>query len=203
MEQSGSSFTEKLASKTPVPGGGAATALVGACAAALLAMVGNYTTGKKKYAEVEEDIRRMLARAEELRLRLLALAEEDAKNFEPLAAAYALPKDAPERESILASACEKACEAPLAMMDCLGEVIDLLAEMREKGSRLLLSDVGCGALFANAALEAAAFNVLVNTKTLSDRWRASEINARVDEIRKTCRPMAEATISGVYTELEN
>ena len=202
MKKSCADFTEVLGAKEPVPGGGAATALVGACAAALLAMVGNYTTGKKKYADVEKDVRRMLVRAEELRVHLLALAEKDAENFEPLSLAYAIPKDTPGREDALEVATEKACEAPLEMMEGLCKGIDLLAEMEQKGNRMLLSDVGCGALFAGAALEAAAMNVFVNTGGLRNRARAKEINDQARDMLARGTAAARETAARVRASLE-
>ena len=90
-------FAEQLAAKTPVPGGGGASALMGALGAALGSMVANYTVGKRKYAAVEEEVQDILARMEELRKKLLELVEEDAAAFEPLSRAYAIPKDDPSR----------------------------------------------------------------------------------------------------------
>ena len=83
-EQSCGAFLDALASKSPVPGGGGASALAGALGAALCTMVGNYTVGKQKYAAVEEDVKALMARAEDLRARLLGLVDTDAAAFEPL-----------------------------------------------------------------------------------------------------------------------
>ena len=80
-------FLSQLASKAPAPGGGGAAALVGAAGVALGNMVGNLTTGKKKYAAVEEEILVLNARAEALRKRLEALVQADADAFTPLAGA--------------------------------------------------------------------------------------------------------------------
>ena len=85
-------FLSRLASKAPAPGGGGAAALVGAAGVALGNMVGNLTTGKKKYAAVEEEILALNARAEALRKRLEALVQADADAFTPLAAAYGLTR---------------------------------------------------------------------------------------------------------------
>ena len=89
-------FVEALYSKAAVPGGGGAAALVGAVGTALAGMVGNLTTGKKKYAEFEEDIQRILKEAQALQDRLLAMIDEDAENFLPLSKAYGLPKETEE-----------------------------------------------------------------------------------------------------------
>ena len=83
MDKSCTAFADALAAKVSVPGGGGAAVYVGALGVALCSMVGNFTTGKKKYAEYEEDIQRMLAEGEEIRARLLELVDEDAEAFFP------------------------------------------------------------------------------------------------------------------------
>lgn len=186
------SFAEALAAKEPVPGGGGAAALTGALGVALCSMVGNYTKGKKTYAAVEDDVRRMLAEARDVRLRLLRLVQEDAHAFRPLSRAYAIPRDNPLRAQILEEATKGACAAPLEMMRQVAKAIALLEEMGEKGSRMLVSDVGCGALLCRAAMEAASLNVFVNTKTLQDRDFAERTEAECDALLDEYVPRAEA-----------
>lgn len=111
-EQSCQGFLDALASKAPVPGGGGASALAGALGAALATMVGNYTVGKKKYAHVEEDVRRLMADAEEIRAQLLAQVDADAAAFEPLSRAYAIPKDDPSREAVMEQCLRDAAGRP-------------------------------------------------------------------------------------------
>ncbi|MBP8640081.1 MAG: cyclodeaminase/cyclohydrolase family protein, partial [Oscillospiraceae bacterium] len=135
-EMSARSFTEVLASSKPVPGGGGASALVGAIGTALASMVGNLTTGKKKYAEFEDDLQRILAKADELRSKLLSLIDEDAKCFEPLSKAYGLDKSDPSRDEVTENALKFACTAPLAIMKTAAEAIELHAELALKGSNL-------------------------------------------------------------------
>ena len=105
---------------------------------------------------------------------------EDAKAFEPLSRAYATPRDDPRREELLEACTKDACAAPLEMMRQVCKAIALLEEMGQKGSRMLLSDVGCGALLCRAALEAASLNVFVNTKTMRDRAYAQAIEEECD-----------------------
>ena len=194
-------FAEVLASKAPVPGGGGAAALAGALGGALCSMVGNFTTGKKKYAAYEDDVQRMLAEGETLRARLLELVEADAAAFEPLSRAYAIPKEDPTRDSVLEEAALNACKAPMEMVSCCGEALLLLEEMLEKGSRLLLSDVGCGALLCKAAMESAAMNVFVNTGSLQDRAVAVGMERQVDETLEKYLPMAERIAASVTATL--
>ena len=104
-------FADVLASKAPVPGGGVAAAYAGALAASLCAMVGNLTVGRKKYAAVEEDVRRLTAQAEALEKKLVSLVDADAEAFEPLQKAYAIPKDDPGRAETLEKVSLFACSA--------------------------------------------------------------------------------------------
>ena len=190
-------FAEALASKASVPGGGGAAAMAGALGTALCSMVGNFTTGKKKFAAVEEDVRRMLAEGEDLRIRLLELVDADAEAFEPLSRAYSIPREDPARAQVMEEATLNACRAPMEMVLCCGKALDLLAEMLEKGSRMLISDVGCGALLCRAAMESAALNVFVNTRTLRDREAAARMEQQVDEALHTYLPLADRIAASV------
>ncbi len=196
-DRSCEAFAEVLAAKESVPGGGGAAALAGALGVALCSMVGNFTTGKKTYAAVEDDVQRMLADATDIRLRLIQLVQEDAEAFYPLSQAYAIPRDDPKRAEVLEEATKAACAAPLEMMRQICRAIELLEEMGEKGSKMLLSDVGCGALLCRAALEAASLNVFVNTKTLKSRDFAEATEAECDEMLQTYVPRAEACAAAV------
>ena len=182
MDRSCTDFAAVLAAKESVPGGGGAAAYVGALGVALCSMVGNFTTGKEKYAEYEEDVQRMLAEGEAIRARLLELVEEDAAAFFPLSQAYAIPKDDPTRGERLEKCTKDALAGPLEMMRQIAKSIELLEEMNVKGSRMLISDVGCGAVCAAAALRAASMNVFINTKSLTDRDYAAKVEAEADEL---------------------
>ena len=181
-EQTCQGFLDALASKAPVPGGGGASALVGALGAALCTMVGNYTVGKKKYADVEEDVKALMARAEDIRARLLALVDADAEAFEPLSKAYAIPKDDPSREAVMEKCLQDAAATPMAILRLSCEAIDLHREMLDKGSVIMLSDVGTGVVFCQSALYGAALNVRVNTKSMADRAFAQAMDEEVDAL---------------------
>ena len=175
-------FAGKLAAKVSVPGGGGAAALVGALSMALCSMAGNFTTGKKKYAQYEEELQAILKEAEDIRTRLLDLVEEDAKMFEPLSVAYSIPKEDPQRVEKLEKATLDAIAPPLEMMRQIKRVIELLERMKEIGSVIMISDVGCGAALAGAALQSASLNVFINTKSLQDRDKADSFEQEADSI---------------------
>ncbi len=198
LDKSMREFTEVLASKAAVPGGGGASALVGAVGAALGAMVGELTIGKKKYTAVEEDVRALTVRAQELRLKLLACVDKDAQAFEPLSRAYGIPRDDPHRDEIMETCLRDAAAAPLEILDLCCEAIELQRQLAEKGSALAISDAATGVVFCWSAMYGAAVNVKVNTKSMKDRVYAERINAHVDGQMAKYRPIAERVYEDVY-----
>lgn len=173
-------FVEVLASNAPAPGGGGAAALVGAIGTALGNMVGSLTVGKKKYADVEAEIIALKAKCDALQTELLNQVEADDKGFVPLAKAYGIPKDDPNRDKILEEATVTACAVPMHIMELCCEAIDYISVFAAKGSRLAVSDAGCGAVCCKAALQAASLNVFINTKSLKNREVAEEMNAKAN-----------------------
>ena len=180
-------FVTVLASNAPVPGGGGASALVAAIGTALGNMVGSLTVGKKKYADVEAEIIALKAKCDSLQKDLLDQIAADAKGFEPLAKAYGIPKDDPNRGQILEDATVVAFQVPMKIMELCCESLDAIQVFAEKGSRLAVSDAGCGAVCVKAALQAASLNVFINTKTLQNRELAGEMNKKcLDMLEKYC-----------------
>ncbi len=191
-------FVEVLASNEPAPGGGGAAALVGAIGTALGNMVGSLTVGKKKYAEVEEEIIALKAKCDQLQTELLNQVEADDEGFVPLAKAYGIPKDDPNRDQILEEATITACAVPMHIMELCCQAIEYIAVFAAKGSRLAVSDAGCGAVCCKAALQAASLNVFINTKSLKNRQVADEMNAKANGmLAKYC-----AMADGIFNEVK-
>ena len=195
-------FTEQLSSPAPVPGGGGTAALAGALAASLASMATNLTIGKKKYLRFEADHRKILAETDALRLRFLTLMEEDAEAFEPLFRLYAEDRNAPGHAEALRTATLNAAKVPLEIMQRCSELISLLETLPEKCSPLLLSDTGCAALNARAALEAAAMNVFVNTRLLPGDIEAEAISAQANALLSRDVPRAQAVADSVMNDLK-
>ena len=198
LNKSVTEFTEALASKAAVPGGGGASALVGAIGVALGDMVGELTVGKKKYADVEEDVKALMARAQELRVKLLSCVDKDAEAFEPLSRAYGIPKDDPARDEVMEKCLRDAAAAPLEILDLCCEAIELQREFAAKGSVLAISDAATGVVFCWSAMYGAAVNVKVNTKSMKDRDYAEKVNAHVDAQMAKYWPIAEKVYQDVY-----
>ncbi|MBO6193730.1 MAG: cyclodeaminase/cyclohydrolase family protein [Clostridiales bacterium] len=194
-------FTNQLSSAAPVPGGGGASALMGAVSASLCSMVGNLTSGKKKYAEYQQDIERIIAEAVRLNEDMLALIEKDAEAFEPLAKAYSIPKEEPGRDEILEKALYEAALAPLEIVKKSAEVSALINELTVKGSRLAISDVGVAASACVACAKGASMNVYINTKLMNNREVAADLNKQtlslVDEVVKACDAAYEEVKGGL------
>ena len=198
-------FVEVLASKAPVPGGGGASALVGAIGTALGNMVGSLTVGKKKYADVEEEMYELKGKADALQKELLHLIERDAEVFEPLSKAYGMPRNTEEEKAEKARVMEivlkDACSVPMEIMERCCEAIDLIEVFAEKGSTLALSDAGVGATFCKAALEGASLNVFINTKSMKNREYADELNKKADKMLSVYTKKAEEIYQSVAARL--
>ena len=192
-------FVAVLASPEPAPGGGGAAALVGAIGTALGNMVGSLTVGKKRYADVEEEIKALMDKCQSLETQLLDQVPADAEGFIPLSKAYGIPKDDPNRAETLESATITACEVPIHIMELCCEAIATVGTFAEKGSRLAVSDAACGAVCLKAALEAASLNVYINTKSLKNREVAEEMNAKCEAMLSTYGTICDE----VYTKVRN
>jgi len=189
-------FLEALASRSATPGGGSAAAIIGAMGASLVSMVCNLTIGKKKYAEVEDEMKDILAKAEALRVKLTAMIEDDVKAFDAVMGTYGMAKETDAerqvREKAIQAALKQATEVPLRCCQAAREVIDLAATASDKGNLNVISDAGVAVLAAYAALRSAALNVFINTRMITDKPFAE---AKLKEL--------EALLAGADSATEN
>jgi methenyltetrahydrofolate cyclohydrolase len=201
-DQSIQVFLNELASKTSTPGGGSAAAIMGAMGAALVSMVCNLTIGKKNYAEVEEELRSVLARAEAVRERLTDMIQADVEVFDQVMSAYGLPKDTEEQKAARSHAIQVALKAATEVpLDCARvclEAIKLSQIVAEKGNLNVISDAGVAVLVAYAALRSAALNVYVNAKGIKDE---AFVKARLAELEKILEGMDTLTES-IYQRIK-
>lgn len=195
------SFLCELASSAPVPGGGGASALVGAVSAALCSMVANLTTGKKKYAQYQERIDELLPYLEELRAELIEDIKLDADAFYPLSQAYSIPKEAPARDEIMEKALLTASNAPMKIVEDVSKLVPVLEELEVIGSRLAISDVAVAAAACGTALKGAVMNIYINTKSMKNREVAEAMNQKARELvadgTKRCEVVYEKIAGGM------
>ena len=189
------SFIDELASAAPAPGGGGASAYAGALAAALASMVGNLTVGKKTYADVEDEVR----------AHLIALVDEDARAFEPLAAAYRLPKATPEEQAAKNAALQQALvgasDVPLAIMRAVAEVVDEADYLAHHGSKMARSDAGVAAAFARAASDGASLNVFINAASMDDAAQAARYRGEAESLAARTRERCDELFDFVKTSV--
>ena len=201
LEQKTTDFLEQLSSSAPIPGGGGASAAVGAFASALGLMVTNLTVGKKKYADVEEEILEIREKLEQKKQDLVRMVDEDAEAFEPLAKAYRMPKETEEeqaeKEKVMEAALKNAADAPLCIMKTIVDTLEMFRVLGEKGRRLAVSDAGVAILFSQAALEGASLNIFINTKMMKDQEEAERLNYLADQLIATGKELKETTYDAV------
>ena len=185
-EKSCVEFVEVLASKSAVPGGGGAAALVGAVGMALGSMVCNLTIGKKKYAEYEESVKEILVNAGEIEKNLLNMIDQDAECFLPLSKAYGLPTSTEEEKKIKAETMENAlkvaCEVPISIVRVCFDAIKLHENLVDKGSKLAISDVGVGVQCLRAAILSGQLNVVININSIKDQEYVNKVKTEVDTL---------------------
>lgn len=199
-------FTAQLASKTSVPGGGGAAALIASVGVALSSMAAAFTVGKPRYAEVNADMERILSECEDLRWEALMLMDRDAEAFEPMSQVYKMPKDTEEQRQAKASAMEAclkdAAAVPMELMELCCRGIELSHEVSRKGSEMLISDAGCSAAALQGALRSAYLNVLINTSSMKDRACAERIETRAEELYGRGTEQAEAVYEAVLERIK-
>ena len=194
-------FTDLLAAKTSVPGGGGASALAASVGIALGSMVGQFTLGKKKYADVEPDIQELMEKAEELQKSLLQCIDRDAESIEPLSKAYSIPKDNPDRDAIMEECLRNAAKVPFEILELSCAAIDLQREFADKGSKLMISDSATGAAILAGAIRGAAVNVKINTSSMKDRTYAEALEKKAEALLGEYIPKADKIYEDVVARI--
>jgi formiminotetrahydrofolate cyclodeaminase len=194
-------FVDRLASASPVPGGGSAAAIAGSLAASLVAMVASLSEGRPKYAEHSTLHADALAAGRALGERFLALADEDAAAFERFGVAMRMPRDTDaERESRAAAirhAARGAAEVPYRTIEACVETVRLSEALAGRSNRNASSDLEVSALLSVAAAEAAAANVRINLQAIGDDEATRDLARRTDELVLEIQQLATRTRAAV------
>ena len=191
-------FTDALAAKVSVPGGGGASALAGALGMALGEMVGAFTVGKKKYADVEARMQMLMEEARSIRGTLLRAIQQDAEAFEPLSRAYGISRDDPTREPVMEACLHAAADVPMQILEASCRAVELLEEIAQIGSTMMISDAATGATLCRGAILGAAVNIKVNTHLMKDRTHAEAVNHKTDAYVAEYAVRAEKLCMDIY-----
>jgi len=198
-------FLDKLASRSPEPGGGSASALVGAVGAALVSMVGNLTLGKEKYADVQGQVEELLKSSEKLRDELQGLIQKDTEVYGDLSAVFKLPRqtdaEKAERTAKIQDALKKATEVPFEIAEKCLQAARLSETAADIGNVGAVSDAGVAVLFAEAAAQGAALNVKINVNSIEDKNFSESKWARIQEILEETAALRERVVQVTYEKL--
>ncbi|KUK81280.1 MAG: Formiminotransferase-cyclodeaminase [Petrotoga mobilis] len=179
-------FLEKLSSNEPAPGGGSAAALAGSIAASLGCMVTNLTIGKKKYEEVEKEMKNVKVKLEEYRDKFLQLMEEDAEAFNEVVEALKLPKSTEKEKRVrnerIQEKTKKATLVPLQIAKDGLELMELSGVIIEKGYKMAKSDAAISLIMAKVAVHGGLYNVKINLPSIKDEDFLRDINSQIEKI---------------------
>jgi len=205
LQDSLESFLDKVASKSPTPGGGSVSALSGALSSALSSMVCNLTVGKKGYEDVQGDVKLALKRGKSLRKELMKLVEEDAKAYEEVIKVFQLPSDTIEgkerRNQAIEGALKRAAQVPLEIMRYSLEALKLSRTVAMKGNKKAISDAGVAALLAFSALKGASLNVRINLASIKDESFLKEKMAKVESMEREGELLEKETMDIVLSRI--
>jgi methenyltetrahydrofolate cyclohydrolase len=200
-------YLDELSTNSPTPGGGNVSAFCGALACSLGLMVCNLTIGKKKYAEVENEMKEISIKLEGFKNDFLKLADEDNKAFEQVMNAFRLPKETEEekktRSDRIETATIQAAVVPSKVIETCRIVIPFLKIIASKGNRNSLSDAGVAATLLKASAEGAYQNVMINCSSLSNKTYAAEFLKKAEAISSEVKIYSENILNEIKNSLPN
>ena len=201
MSMTGARFVDEVSTESPAPGGGSVAALMGSLAAALAAMVANLTVGKNGYESVWAELATLAEKGQRVKDALARAVDEDTNAFNSVMEAMRLPKGTPDERTARAAAIESAnkyaAEVPLQTARACLEALGLAEQAAQKGNTNSASDAGVAALAAQAGLEGAALNVLINLGSIADQTFSKACSAEVERIVGDGRRRRDAVLARV------
>ena len=199
-------FLNKVAGSDPVPGGGSIAALNGALASALAAMVANLTIGKKKYAEVQEDMQAIAQEAERLMGDFTADIDRDSDAYDRVFACFKMPKETDEekaaRSAAIQEATKYAAQVPLEVARRACALMPLIAEVALKGNQNAVTDACVAMMSARNAVLAAVLNVRINLSSLKDAELVTRLQAEADGLEQQACQQEQALLNKVKALLQ-
>jgi len=198
-------YLADAAAKLPAPGGGSVSALAGALGASMAAMAANFTVGKKKFRDVEPQVRALLDEFQDGVQKLLGLMDRDVEAYSTVDAAYAMPKETDEqkkaRTAAIQNALKVALDTPLRTLRLCGDLVGRLDDLVELANPNLISDVGVAAILLEAALRGAKINVEINLAYLKDQDFVRRTAAEIDEAAAQAATTAASVLERVYARM--
>lgn len=181
-------FIDKVTGNDPVPGGGSVSALNGSLAASLAAMVANLTVGRKKYAEVNDEMEGLSARLTGLSAQLLNDVDRDAEAYDRVFAAFKLPKETDEEKAVRTEAIQRetkyAAEVPMEVARTAHTMLPLIDTVARKGNSNAVTDACVAMMCARTAVLGALLNVRINLTSITDEAFVKEMSAEAERLER-------------------
>ena len=179
-------FINKVISNDPVPGGGSVSALNGALAGALAAMVANLTIGRKKYAEVNDIMVELSSRFEKLSSHLIEDVDRDSDAYNRVFAAFKMPKETDEEKQARSEAIQRetkyAAQVPMEVARAVYEVLPMIDTVAQKGNSNAVTDACVSMMCARTAILGALLNVRINLTSIKDEAFVNAMREEADTI---------------------
>lgn len=201
-------YFNELSSNSPTPGGGNVAALCGALSSSLGIMVCNLTIGKKKYADVEQEMIRLKEKLENIQKKFVELGQKDNASFDKVMEAYKLPKETEREKDVRLKSIEEATigatSAPMDVIQTSKALLPILEIIIDKGNKNSISDAGVAVALVGTAAKGAYLNVLINCSSLSNQTIAAELKKTADilieEITRTSDRLVEQVVKAIQTK---
>ncbi len=198
-------FLAETAGNVPVPGGGSISALNGAIATALTEMVANLTIGKKKYAEVEGQMKTIAVEAAMIRERLIGYIDEDSEAYDRVFAAFKLPKETEaevaERNRVIQDATKEAALVPMKVAEEVGSVMETIIYVAHKGNRNAVTDACVAMMTARTCVLGAILNVRINLSSIQDEAFVKRMTQKADHLEAEAIRIEKKLLDWVKTVL--
>ena len=198
-------FLDKLAGKSPEPGGGSVAALTGALGAALVSMVANLTLGKEKYKDVQPQVEALLKESEKLRVEMQDLIQKDTEAYGALSEVYKMPKNTDaektERTAKMQEALRKACQVPFEIGVKSLDVAKLARRAADIGNVAAVNDAGVAVLLAQACAQSSALNVKINVNSIKDEAYNKQTWTRMQDVLKEVAALEKAVMETTYKKM--
>lgn len=198
-------FMEVTAGSEPVPGGGSVSALVGGLSASLTQMVANLTIGRKKYVEVDAEMRALAEKAEAIRKELIAGIDKDSDAYAQVSTAFKLPKETDEEKATRSAAIQEATKiaaaVPMEVAEVAFELVPLIEAVVMKGNQNAITD-GCIAMMScRLAVLGALLNVRINLGGIKDEAFVKQYTEACERLEKEVQEAEKKILAHTYTQL--
>lgn len=198
-------FLDKTAGSDPVPGGGSISALNGSIAAALTEMVANLTIGRKKYVEVDAQMREVAEKMAQVRETLAADIDRDSDAYDKVFAAFKLPKETDEekahRSNVIQEATKEAALVPMSVAENAAAIMDTIAYVAHNGNQNAVTDATVAMMAARTCVLGALLNVRINLSSIKDEAFVKELSDKADRLEKEAVAKEQEILTWIKTVL--